>query len=122
MSDTTLYHNPNCSKSRAALALLEHSTVDFKTRLYLDEPLSQQEIVQLVSLLDITPRALLRSNESVIRDQHIDIECLASDALIALMAAHPILIERPILTHGGRATIGRPIENIHVLLGIAPST
>ena len=122
MSDTTLYHNPNCSKSRAALALLERSKVDFKTRLYLDEPLSEQEIVQLVSLLDITPRALLRSNESVIRDQHIDIECLANDALIALMAAHPILIERPILTHGGRATIGRPIENIHALLGITPST
>ena len=122
MSDTTLYHNPNCSKSRAALALLERSKVDFETRLYLDEPLSRQEIVQLVSLLDIKPRALLRSNESVIRDQHIDIECLANDALIALMAAHPILIERPILTHGGRATIGRPIENIHALLGITPGT
>ena len=121
MSDTTLYHNPNCSKSRAALAILEQSTVAFETRFYLDNPLSRQEIEQLLSLLNITPHALVRANEPVIRDQHTDIEHFTSDELIALMVAHPILIERPILTRGGRATIGRPLENIQELLATAPS-
>ncbi len=117
MSDTTLYHNPNCSKSRAALALLEESAVSFKIRFYLDEPLSKQEIEHLLSLLKITPHELVRPNEPIIEDQNIDIERLSSTELVTFMTAHPIVIERPILAYNGRAAIGRPIERIQALLG-----
>ena len=118
MSKTTLYHNQQCSKSRAALAILEASGIVFTTRLYLEEQLSSQEIEQLLAMLGLPPRALIRAGEAMIKDRGIDIENLEDAALIALMTLHPILIERPLLVHDGRATIGRPIENVRALIGV----
>ena len=119
MTQTVLYHNPNCSKSRAALALLQAATIPFAVREYLDDPLTHTEILQLLGSLKLAPSALIRVNEPILTTQNIILADLNNDALVDLCAAYPILIERPILLHRGSACIGRPIENIRRLL--APS-
>lgn len=116
MSQTVLYHNPNCSKSRAALALIQASNIPFTVREYLDKALNHAEISHLIDLLKLPPSALIRVNEPILKTQNITLSELDDDALIDLCAQHPVLIERPILLHRGSACIGRPIENIISLL------
>ena len=119
MTQTVLYHNPNCSKSRAAIALLQAENIPFLIREYLQDPLNPAEIAQLLGSLKLAPSALIRVNEPILTTQNIILADLNNDALVDLCAAYPILIERPILLHRGSACIGRPIENIMRLL--APS-
>jgi arsenate reductase len=110
-----LLHNPRCSKSREALTALEARGLIFEVRRYLDEPLNHAEISQLLAQLDLPPLALVRQKEDVWRE--LSAGRTFSDAeLIALLAEHPKLIERPILIHQGRAAIGRPLENLFAIL------
>ena len=110
----TLWHNPRCSKSRAALALLEDAGHAPTVRLYLSTPPSEAEITGLLAKLDITPRALMRRGEKLYKDLGL---AQADDAaLIVAMATHPVLIERPILITEVAAAIGRPPETILTLL------
>ena len=110
-----LLHNPRCSKSRAARALLEDRGVDFDERRYLEEALSRQELDELRARLDRPAREWVRRGEDAYREAGLDAD--AVDALILdAMAMHPILIERPILVRGGRAVVGRPPEEILELL------
>jgi len=110
----TLWHNPRCSKSRAALALLAERGLSPTIRLYLKEPPTEEEIVALLRLLEVPAIGLVRTGEPVFRD--LDLADGDDNALVAAMAAHPILIERPILVAGPRAVIGRPPEKILDLL------
>lgn len=111
----TLYHNPRCSKSRAALALLQARDVHTHVVPYLSEPLDADAIRRLITLLGIqSPREMMRTKESEYHE--LGLENADDDALITAMAAHPILIERPIAVYGERAAIGRPLENIEALL------
>ncbi len=116
MTDLTLYHNPRCSKSRAALQLLEERGLQPVVVHYLDNPLSAAQLRELLSKLDLPPRQLLRSGEDEYRELDLANQALGDDELIAAMVAHPRLIERPILIAGDRAVIGRPPENILELL------
>lgn len=110
-----LLHNPRCSKSRAARALLEERGVAFEERRYLDDPLSREELAELCQRLDRPAREWLRRGEDAYREAGLDAD--ASDAaVLAAMAAHPILIERPIAVRGRRAVVGRPPENVLELL------
>ncbi|MBF9060347.1 arsenate reductase (glutaredoxin) [Rhodobacterales bacterium HKCCSP123] len=112
--DLTLWHNPRCSKSRAALALLTERGLSPTVRLYLKEPPTEGEIVELLRRLEIPAIGLVRTKEGVFRD--LDLADSDDTALVAAMAAHPVLIERPILVAGSRAVIGRPPERILGLL------
>ncbi|MFB4368744.1 MULTISPECIES: arsenate reductase (glutaredoxin) [unclassified Pseudomonas] len=116
MTDLTLYHNPRCSKSRAALQLLEERGLQPTVVLYLDTPPSAAQLREVLNKLGIPARQLLRSGEDEYRELNLADSTLDEDALIAAMAAHPRLIERPILIAGDRAVIGRPPENILELL------
>ena len=116
MTDLTLYHNPRCSKSRGALQLLEERGVQPTVRLYLETPPSAEELRDLLAKLGITARQLLRSGEDEYRELNLANEALSEAQLIEAMAAHPRLIERPILIAGDRAVIGRPAENVLDLL------
>jgi arsenate reductase len=110
--ELVLLHNPRCSKSRAARALLEERGVAFVERRYLEEPLSPAELADLAARLGRSPRDWARRGEAewTLGDD-------ASDArVLAAMAAHPILIERPILVRGSRAVVGRPPERVLELL------
>ena len=108
---TTIWHNPRCSKSRQTLALLEERGISPAVRLYLDDAPSTSEVAEVVSQLGIEPWELLRRGEKVFKDLGLGKDS-ADDALIEAMSANPILIERPIVIHGGGAALGRPPENV----------
>jgi len=116
MTDLTLYHNPRCSKSRAALQLLEERGLQPTVVHYLDNPPSAAQLREVLDKLGLPPRQLLRSGEDEYRQLKLADQALGDDALIEAMVAHPRLIERPILISADRAVIGRPPENILELL------
>ena len=110
-----LLHNPNCSKSRAAKALLEEKGAAFDVRLYLDEPLDRTELDELAELLGRAPALWVRSGQAEFAAAGLDASSSAG-AVLDAMAEHPILIERPIAIRGDRAIVGRPPENVLELL------
>jgi arsenate reductase (glutaredoxin) len=116
MTDLTLYHNPRCSKSRGALELLDARGLTPQVVRYLETPPSAAELRELLSKLGIGARALLRSGEDEYKELGLADASLSDEQLIAAMAAHPKLIERPILVAGKRAVIGRPPEKVLELL------
>jgi arsenate reductase (glutaredoxin) len=107
-----IYHNSRCSKSRSALALLEQHGEPFEVIHYLETPPSTDELKALLSKLGIHARQLLRTGEDEYRELGLRDESLSAEALIAAMAKHPRLIERPIVVAHGKAVIGRPPEKI----------
>src|SRR5512143_2757190 len=115
MPRATIYHNPKCSKSRGALALLEQHGVDTTVIEYLETPPTAADLRSLVAKLGIEPEQLVRKGEDVYK-QHYAGKTLSGDEWIAAMVRHPILIERPIVVVGGRAVLGRPPENVERLL------
>ena len=106
-----LLHNPRCSKSRAARALLEQRGLPFEERRYLEEPLSADELLELRRRLDRPVAEWVRTGEAAYAEAGLDAGC-DEQALLAALAAHPILLERPILVRGPRARVGRPPERV----------
>lgn len=115
MSDVTIYHNPRCSKSRNTLALLEEHGINPDVVLYLETNPGEQEIRGLLAKLGISAAQLVRKGEDAYRDCGLG-KASSDDEIIAAMAAHPRLIERPIVVRGDRAVLGRPPENVLALL------
>lgn len=115
-SPFTIYHNPRCSKSRAALDLLVTHGIEPAVVRYLDTPPDAATLAQLLDRLGLEPRALLRSGEDEYRALNLADPALGREALIAAMVAHPRLIERPIVVRGDRAVLGRPPERVLELL------
>lgn len=111
----TIYHNPRCSKSREGLQLLESLNIPFATIKYLNEPLSSDEIKELVKKLGIAPIELVRQKETIWKDNYKGRE-LTDDEIIAALAAHPTLIERPVVVNGDKAVIARPAEKVKEIL------
>ena len=109
-----LYHNPRCSKSRQALAILEQRGEDFQTRKYMDDLLSEQELRALLRQLNMTASELIRKGEAAYKEQGL--ASASEDELVAAMLSEPKLIERPILVVGEQAIVGRPPERILELL------
>ena len=116
MTDLTLYHNPRCSKSRGALELLQARGLSPTILLYLETPPDAAQLRELLAKLGIGARQLLRTGEDDYKILNLADKSLSDDDLIAAMAAHPKLIERPILVVGDKAAIGRPPENILEIL------
>ena len=116
MADTRLYHNPRCSKSRGALELLRERGIEPRVIAYLETPPTAAELHELLQLLALPARALLRTGEEEYAALGLAEPTKSDDELIDAMATHPRLIERPIFVHGGRAVIGRPPETVLELL------
>ena len=110
-----LLHNPRCSKSRAAHALLTERGVAFALRLYLDQPLSRAELASLRERLGRPAAEWLRRGEPAFAEAGLGTDSDDAEILDA-MAVHPILVERPILVRGARAVVGRPPERVLELL------
>ncbi|MEM7472675.1 MAG: arsenate reductase (glutaredoxin) [Pseudomonadota bacterium] len=106
-----IWHNPRCTKSRQTLSLLD----DPKVRLYLQDAPSRAEIEETLKLLEIEPIALMRTGEKLFKELGLS-KTDAPEKLTAAMAAHPILIERPIVFANGKAAIGRPPEAVLSIL------
>lgn len=111
-----LYHNPRCSKSRGALQLLQARGIEPAIVLYLEQPPDVDELRDLLRKLGIAARALLRTGETAYAELGLADPALDDAAIIAAMAAHPRLIERPVFVLGDRAVIGRPPERVLDLL------
>lgn len=112
----TIWHNPRCSKSRQTLTLIEAAGVPVSIRRYLEDAPTAAEIAQVRDVLGLASvREMMRGGESVFKELKLGPDT-PETALIAAMAAHPILIERPIVIAGGRAVIGRPPEAVKTLL------
>lgn len=111
----TFYHNPRCSKSREALALLQARGLTPEIILYLETPPDQRALHSLLQKLGISARQLLRTKESEYTELGLADPALSDAALIDAIVKHPRLMERPIAVAGERAIIGRPPEALLAL-------
>ena len=111
-----VYHNPRCSKSRAALALLRERGEEPEVVEYLKTPLDAGALRELLDVLDVPARDLVRSGEAPYRELGLADPAATEDELIAAVATHPVLMQRPIVRRGGRAVVARPPERAAELL------
>lgn len=109
----TIYHNPRCSKSRQTLQLIEENNQDVTVVEYLKTPLNEDQIKKLLALLNVSPIEMMRTKEAEFKEQNL--KGASNEVLIAAMVNTPKLIERPIVTNGKVAVIGRPPENVLTL-------
>lgn len=112
----TIYHNPRCSKSRQALALLREKGAAPEIVEYLKTPPDAATLQSLLKQLGLSARDVLRTGEAAYKELGLDDPAKSEDELIAAIAANPILLERPIVVTGGRAVIGRPPEAVLTLI------
>lgn len=117
MADVRILHNPRCSKSRQALALLTERGIDPEVVRYLDDPPTEAELRWLVDHLDGSPADLVRTSDPHFRELGLDrTACTTADEVVAVLAEHPRLLERPVVVRGDRAVIGRPPDRVLDLL------
>jgi len=114
--EVVIYHNPRCSKSRAALKLLQEHGIKPRIVEYLKTPPSREALEAILAKLGLEPRQLMRTKEKIYKELKLDDPTLGRDRLLEAMHEHPVLIERPIVIAGERAVIGRPPEKVLELL------
>lgn len=117
MSDVTIYHNPQCTKSRLTLELLKERGIEPKVVEYLKNPPSEAELKEILKKLGMFAHELMRTNEPEYMQLGLMNSRYTEDGLIEIMVKHPKLIERPIVVVGEKAAIGRPPENVLAILG-----
>ena len=115
MTTITIWHNPRCSKSRTASALLEERGVEPRQVKYLETPPTETQIRRTLNLLGVSAIDLMRHSEATFKELNLSSDT-PEDELISAMASNPILIERPVIISATRAAIGRPPENALTLL------
>jgi len=112
--EIVLWFNARCSKCRAALQILEGGAVPFRLRHYLDEPPSRAELERAVELLGGDARAIARTGDDAWA--RLGLDAAGPSDLLAALAEHPALIERPLAFRGDRALVARPPERVRELL------
>jgi arsenate reductase (glutaredoxin) len=116
---TTIYHNPRCSKSRAACDLVANVKANEPVEIveYLKQPLTVDQLKALHAMLGGPLLDMVRTGESEYSELGLDAPGITDDQVYEAIASHPILLQRPIVVRNGRAVIGRPTENIAALFG-----
>ena len=112
---TIIWHNPRCSKSRQTLALLQERGGEVKVRRYLDDAPSLDELRAARDLLGLSAVEMMRVKEPAFAEAGLSKDD-GDEALLAAMAAHPVLIERPVVFANGKAALGRPPEAVLAIL------
>lgn len=102
-----IYHNPRCSKSREANQILQEKGLEYEVIEYIKNPISKDELKELIQKLGIEPLDLVRQKEEIWRENYSGKE-LSADEIINAMIEYPRLMERPIVVNGNKAVIGRP--------------
>jgi len=115
-SPITVFHNPRCSNSRKVLALLSEAGVEPQVVDYLQVPFTRQQLTQLLAAMGMPPRELLRSKEALYASLDLANPELSDQALIAHMAEHPVLVNRPIVVAPLGTRLCRPPESVLALL------
>ena len=117
----TIYHNPNCSNSRKALEIIRGHGIEPHIVEYLKTPLAPQELRRLVhDKMHVAVREVIRNKEAVYAEMKLD--SADDDTLLAAMAAHPILLNRPIVVTPKGVKLCRPSEAVFALLDRKPAT
>lgn len=111
-----IFHNPNCGTSRNTLAILKASGEQPNVVEYLKTPPTREYLIELLTLMSIAPRDLLRRKGTPYDELNLDNPALSDDQLIDAMVAHPILINRPIVVTDKGAALCRPSERVFELL------
>ena len=112
----TVYQKPTCTKCRTTLRLLNERGAEFEAINYFETPLTEADLRVLLKKLGLAAREILRKDEPAAKQLGIGKKVFSDEELIALMAKHPDLIQRPIVVRGDKAVLGRPPENIEKLL------
>ena len=115
MTTVRIYHNPRCSKSRQALALLKDRGAEIETVSYLQDPPDNATLSALLKELGMSARELMRKNEDIYRELKLDNPELSEAQLVQAMVDYPKLIERPIVQANGKTIVARPPERIEEL-------
>ena len=110
------FHNPKCSKSRQGLELLQKKGVKFVIKDYLKEGLSEKEVLDLSKFLNLAPSEFIRKKEDIYKELNLSEKKLNNTEWSKIIAENPKLLERPILSNGKKAIIGRPTENLLKLI------
>jgi arsenate reductase (glutaredoxin) len=116
MPEVTIYHNPRCRMSRKALELIQQKKIQPKIIEYLKTPPTAKELDAILKKLKLEPRDIIRTKEKEYKKFKLDNPGLTRQRLIETLAKHPILIQRPIVLSGGKATLGRPPERVETIL------
>ncbi len=116
MKKTILIHNPRCSKSRGAKEILNELGIDFDTIDYLKDGLKEKLLLNLPLLLKLSYSEMIRDKEDVYKELGLADKKLSDKEWVELLMKHPILLERPILIHDGKAVIARPPELVNSIL------
>ncbi|NOQ30380.1 MAG: arsenate reductase (glutaredoxin) [Helicobacteraceae bacterium] len=117
MNKITIWHNPRCSKSREAKAILDDTKHEVEVVEYLKDTFSCDELIHIMELLGVTDiRDMLRKKESEYTEFDLANSGLTQNEIINMVIANPKLLERPIIIKGDRAVIARPMENLTDLL------
>ena len=114
MASITIFHNPNCSSSRAATEAADALGVDFEIRRYqlkAERP-TKDELLALLAILEDEPTALVRRDANFTKLGLADDDVRTVDQVADVLAAHPELIQRPVLIAEGAAIVGRPKDRI----------
>lgn len=115
MSDIKIYHNPRCSKSRAAVKLVNDQNISVDIVEYLKNPLTTDELKDVLGKLNMDAEALMRKGEADYKE-HVKGKNLSEEEKIQAMIDFPKLIERPIVIKGDKAVVARPTERIKEVL------
>ncbi len=117
MTDLTIYEVKTCSTSRRLTTLLTERGIAYEGIEYHETGLDEATIRELLAKAGIGPRAALRVREPLVAELGLTDEGrVDDDELIALMAQHPELLQRPIVVRGDRAVLARPVERVLELL------
>ena len=114
MAELTVYEKRTCTTCRKLATLLTERGIDFDRVDYHVEPLPEEKIRELVGKAGVPARELLRKKEVVALG--LELDDAPDDDVIALMAEHPQLLQRPVVERGDRAVLARPVERVHELL------
>ena len=106
-----IYHNPKCSKSRETLQILQDNNVESEIIEYLDDPPTAQELKNIITMLGVSARELMRSTEPIYKETNLD-DDMSDDDIIAAICENPVLLQRPIVVSGNKAIIGRPPSRV----------
>lgn len=110
----TIYHNPNCSKSRESLKLISESDNEVEVIEYLKNPPTMELLQKLSKLLGLKPSEFVRKKDSIIKEENIDLS--SEEKVLEAMSKYPKIIERPIIVNGEKAVIGRPPEKVKEII------
>jgi arsenate reductase (glutaredoxin) len=114
MSEWVIYHNAKCSKSRETLQILKDQGITPQVISYLEEAPTPALLREVLGKLKLKAKEIIRTKEDDFKKLKVDLN--DDDAVLRVLSANPILIERPIVIRGNKAVIGRPPQNVYDLM------